>query len=97
MLLLIGLQSGKGLHPDRIFKLPEFQIAKDRRKFGSRRSVPVPPKLPAVKVSQFSLFGNLAFLAMLLSLSLFMFRVFADHTHHALAVHDLALVANLFN
>jgi hypothetical protein len=33
MLLLIGLLSGKGLHPDRIFKLPEFQIAKDRRKF----------------------------------------------------------------
>jgi hypothetical protein len=30
-----------------------------------------------------------------LALSLFMFRVFADHTHHALAVHDLALVANL--
>jgi hypothetical protein len=42
---------------------------------------------------------NLDFLAITnswqLALSLFMFRVFADHAHHALAVHDLALVANL--
>jgi len=30
-------------------------------------------------------------------LSLFMFRVHADHAHHALAVDDLALVANLLN
>jgi hypothetical protein len=28
-------------------------------------------------------------------LTLFVFRVLADHAHHALAVHDLALVANL--
>jgi hypothetical protein len=32
-----------------------------------------------------------------LSLALFMFRVFADHPHHALAADDLALVANLFD
>ena len=31
-----------------------------------------------------------------LSLSLFMFRVNADHSHNALAVYDLALVAHLF-
>jgi hypothetical protein len=31
-----------------------------------------------------------------LSLSLFMFRVDANHTHHAFAVDNLALVAHLF-
>jgi hypothetical protein len=31
-----------------------------------------------------------------LSLSLFVFGVVADHPHHAFAVDDLALVANLF-
>jgi hypothetical protein len=36
----------------------------------------------------------LAFLAIRLSLSLFMFRVLADHAHHAFAMHDLALVTN---
>jgi len=30
------------------------------------------------------------------SLSLFVFRVFADHPHYAFAVDDLAFVANLF-
>jgi hypothetical protein len=31
------------------------------------------------------------------TLALFVFRVFADHPHHALAADDLALVANLFD
>jgi hypothetical protein len=32
-----------------------------------------------------------------LPLALFMFRVHADHAHHAFAVDDLALVANLLH
>jgi hypothetical protein len=32
-----------------------------------------------------------------LSLALFVFRVDADHPHHAFAVDDLALVANFLN
>jgi hypothetical protein len=31
------------------------------------------------------------------ALSLFVFRILANHAHHALAVHDLALVANLLD
>src|SRR5579872_4972228 len=31
------------------------------------------------------------------ALPLFMFRVLADHAHHALAVHDLALVADFLD
>ncbi|HEX3095034.1 MAG TPA: hypothetical protein VHW72_20510 [Candidatus Angelobacter sp.] len=66
MLLLIGLQSGKGLHPDRIFKLPRLPKTAE---IGS----PISSCLQ-VKVSQFSLFGNLAVLAnVVLSLPLFMF------------------------
>jgi hypothetical protein len=32
-----------------------------------------------------------------LSLSLFVLRVLTDHAHHALAVYDFALVANLLD
>jgi hypothetical protein len=32
-----------------------------------------------------------------LSLSLFMFRILADHAHHAFTMHDLALIANLLD
>jgi hypothetical protein len=32
-----------------------------------------------------------------LSLSLFMFGIDTDHSHHAFAVDDLALVAHLFH
>jgi hypothetical protein len=32
-----------------------------------------------------------------LSLPLFMLRVGADHTHHAFAVDDLAVIAHFFN
>jgi hypothetical protein len=33
----------------------------------------------------------------LLSLTLFMLRISADHAHDALAVNDLAVIAHLFN
>jgi hypothetical protein len=96
MLLLIGLQSGKGLHPDQTINCQNCQ---DRQKS---------PKLiiSAIYVQfclliqtactaafQFGFFGN--YQCWQLALPLFMFRVFADHAHHALAVHDLALVTNL--
>jgi hypothetical protein len=32
-----------------------------------------------------------------LALPLFVLRILADHAHHTLAVHDLALVTNLFD
>jgi hypothetical protein len=92
LLFLIGLQSGKGLHPDRIFKLPEFQNCQRSPKFGSADQFLVPPKLPEVKVLNFHF---LAILATVLSLPLFVFRILANHPHHTFAVHDLALVTNL--
>jgi len=42
-------------------------------------------------------FGNYQYWQSLLPLPLFMFRILADHTHHALAVHDLAFIANLLD
>jgi hypothetical protein len=44
-----------------------------------------------------SVCSQLAVHGSLLSLPLFVFRVLADHPHHALAVDDLAFIANLLN
>jgi len=94
MLLLIGLQSGKGLHPDRTFKLPELPRLPKIAEIGSSISS-CSTKQPGVKVLNCHSWQFWQFWQFFLPLSLFVFRVFADHTHHALAVHDLALVANL--
>ena len=43
-----------------------------------------------------SVLGTKYSVLFILSLPLFMFRILADHAHHAFAVDDLALVTNLF-
>jgi hypothetical protein len=93
MLLLIGLQSGKGLHPDQIINCQNCQDCQKSPKLILRSNLLVHPNRLH---SSFSIWILLAITnSWQLSLSLFMFRVFADHAHHALAVHDLALVTNL--
>jgi len=82
--LLIGLQSGNGLHPDRTVNCQNFMIAKNRRNL-------VLQELSILAITNFGNSGNV-----FLPLPLFMFRVFADYAHHTLTVHDLALVTNLF-
>jgi len=51
--------------------------------------LPKSPEFSILAIVAIVNFGNL-------SLPLLVFRVLADHTHHAFAVHDLALVTNLF-
>jgi hypothetical protein len=89
---LIGLQSGFGLHPDRTCQLPKFPIAKNRRNWIEFLFHPNRYDKSFSTVN----FGIYQFWQSRLALPLFMLRILADHTHHALAVHDLALVANLF-
>jgi hypothetical protein len=82
--------------PDRIHNCQKCQDCQKSPKLSSLISSCF-TKRPGVKVFNFHFLAVLAILAISLSLSLFMFRVLADHAHHALAVHDLALVTNLFD